>query len=179
MNILLFGISNVGKTSVGIVLAQKLGYDFYDLDEEVKKYYKITLEEFVNTGTLRERDQKRGLVIDRILRKKQDKVFAISPIAYSEIFNVHLFRKDVIAIDMLDTPNHIFDRLVFSDENDEVYEDEEYKNSHKEYYLSDIQEDIVFYERSYFHIKNKFFVNNDSIEIVVNRLIKEFHLANL
>ena len=37
MNILLFGISNVGKSSTGKVLAQSLGFDFYDLDDEVKK----------------------------------------------------------------------------------------------------------------------------------------------
>lgn len=41
MNILLFGISNVGKTSAGKLLAQKLGYDFYDLDEEVKSITKL------------------------------------------------------------------------------------------------------------------------------------------
>ena len=176
-NILLFGVSNVGKTSAGMLLAQKLGYDFYDLDEEVKKYYQVTLEEFVNTGTLWERDRKRGVVIDKILRKNHNKVFAISPIAYSENFNYHLLRKDVVAIDMLDTPQHIFDRLVFSDENDEIYEDEEYKNAHKRYYLSEIQKDILYYEQSYFFVKNKFFVNNDSIEKVANRLIEEFRLT--
>lgn len=37
MRILLFGISNIGKTSIGKSLAQKLSYDFYDLDEEIKK----------------------------------------------------------------------------------------------------------------------------------------------
>ena len=37
MNILIFGISNVGKTSVGKLIASKLNYDFYDLDEEIKK----------------------------------------------------------------------------------------------------------------------------------------------
>ena len=36
MNILVFDVSNVGKTTIGRILAGKLGYDFYDLDEEVK-----------------------------------------------------------------------------------------------------------------------------------------------
>lgn len=52
MTIYLFGVSNVGKTTTGELLAEKLGYVFYDLDEEVKKYFNVTLEEFVNTGTL-------------------------------------------------------------------------------------------------------------------------------
>ena len=49
MKILLFGISNVGKTTIGTMLAKQLGYSFYDLDEEVKKEFKMTLEEFVHT----------------------------------------------------------------------------------------------------------------------------------
>lgn len=51
MTIYLFGVSNVGKTTTGELLAEKLGFVFYDLDEEVKKYFNVTLEEFVNSVT--------------------------------------------------------------------------------------------------------------------------------
>ena len=37
MNILLFGVSNVGKSVSGRLLAGHLNYTFYDLDDEVKK----------------------------------------------------------------------------------------------------------------------------------------------
>ena len=47
MTILLFGVSNVGKTTIGENLAQRLGYLFYDLDEEVKNHYDTTLGEFM------------------------------------------------------------------------------------------------------------------------------------
>nr|WP_160278432.1 hypothetical protein [uncultured Schaedlerella sp.] len=43
---------------------------------------------------------------------------------------------DVLTIDLLDTPEYIFERLDFSNEDDEVYEDNEYKNAHKNYYMS-------------------------------------------
>ena len=43
---------------------------------------------------------------------------------------------------LIDTPENIFDRLVFSDENDNIYMDDKYKNQRKDYYLNDIQEDI-------------------------------------
>jgi shikimate kinase len=86
MTILLFGVSNVGKTVIGEKLAQSLGYVFYDLDEEVKKYYDTTLEEFVKTGSLNERDKKRGLVISKIMESTVDKIIAITPIYYSSNF---------------------------------------------------------------------------------------------
>lgn len=58
LTILLFGVSNVGKTTVGKILADKLKYIFWDLDDEVKRFYNTTLEEFVHAGTLALRDQK-------------------------------------------------------------------------------------------------------------------------
>jgi len=54
--ILLFGVSNIGKSTVGEILAKRLGYTFYDLDDEVKKEYQMTIEEFVNLENLRWRD---------------------------------------------------------------------------------------------------------------------------
>lgn len=35
MNIRLFEITNIGNTTLGEKLADKLGYDFYDSDEEL------------------------------------------------------------------------------------------------------------------------------------------------
>lgn len=67
MKILLFGVSNVGKTTIGKLLAEKIKFSFYDLDEEIKKYYGMTLEEFVHTENLRWRDQKRGHIIKKFL----------------------------------------------------------------------------------------------------------------
>ena len=52
MKILLFGVSNVGKTTVAKLLAKRLGIAFYDLDIEVKKHLEMTLEEFKNAGAL-------------------------------------------------------------------------------------------------------------------------------
>ena len=37
MKILLFGISNVGKTTIGKILSKKMKYKFDDLDDEIKR----------------------------------------------------------------------------------------------------------------------------------------------
>lgn len=48
MIILLFGISNVGKTTVGKLLAKRPNYQFYDMDEEIRKNYHTTNIGFIN-----------------------------------------------------------------------------------------------------------------------------------
>lgn len=178
MKILLFGVSNVGKTTVGTMLAKRLGYRFYDLDEEVKREFCTTLEEFVHMENLRWRDQKRGRIIKKILSKEENMVFAISPISYTDNFRTRIIAGDVLPIVLVDTPENIFERLVFSDENDMVYTDDVYKNTRKEYYMKDIRDDIEWYGGIFdrIGIVNKFTITKGTVKNNVDRLILEYHL---
>ena len=179
MKILLFGISNVGKTTIGTILAKELEYSFYDLDEEVKKEFQMTLEEFVHTENLRWRDQKRGRIIKKIISKEENMVFVISPISYTDNFGKRITEDDILSIELVDTPANIFDRLVFSDIDDTIYKDDDYKNQRRDYYMSDIKADLEWYGNVYskIGIKNRFEMNNDSPKTVVKRLIKEYGLS--
>lgn len=178
MKVVLFGVSNVGKTTTGELLAKRLGFKFYDLDEEVKARLEMTLEEFVHTADLRWRDQKRGSIIKRLLRSEEDMVLAITPISYPDNFRTRINGDDILAIELYDTPENIFSRLVFSDENDIVYKDDQYKNDHREYYLKDIQADLDWYGKVYSElgIRNRLCINNDPPAKVVDRIISEYDL---
>lgn len=178
MKILLFGVSNVGKTMTGKLLAERLGFKFYDLDEELKSYLGMTLEEFVHTSDLRWRDQKRGSIIKKIIRLEEDIVFAITPISYTGNFKTRIIADDILLIELYDTAENIFSRLVFSDEDDNVYIDDDYKEEHKDYYLKEIQADLDWYGRIYAEIgiQNRIFINNDLPEKVVDRIIMEYGL---
>lgn len=180
MKICLFGISNVGKTTVGKLLAERLDIKFVDLDEEVKNRLKIFLEEFVNTENLRWRDQKRGSIIKKVIETEEDLVFAISPISYIENFKTSIISDDNLLIELYDTPENIFLRLIFSDENDDIYTDDNYKNANKDYYMKEIQEDLDWYGmvNAKIGIHNRVFVNNKSPEEVVDRIIMEYNLEN-
>ena len=179
MKILLFGISNVGKTAIGTILAKELEYSFYDLDEEVKKEFQMTLEEFVHTENLRWRDQKRGRIIKKIISKEENMFFVISPISYTDNFGKRITEDDILSIELVDTPANIFDRLVFSDIDDIIYKDDDYKNQRRDYYMSDIKADLEWYGNVYskIGIKNRFEMNNDSPKTAVKRLIKEYGLS--
>ena len=41
MKILIFGMGNIGKSTVGELLARKIGYDFIDMDTKIKEKYSI------------------------------------------------------------------------------------------------------------------------------------------
>lgn len=176
MNILLFGVSNVGKSVTGELLASRLNYQFYDLDEAVKNELGITLETFVSSGTLQERDLIRCSIINSLVLTPSDKVIAITPLTYIAPI-LHLFsKKDILAIELLDSAENIFDRLVFSDENDNLYKDDEYKNKYKGYYLNDIRKDLEWYGSIYSIIKHKFDMDGKNTSDVTEALIEKYHL---
>ena len=179
MNILLFGVTNVGKTTTGQIMADILEIEFYDVDEEIKKKYNTTLEEFVKTGTLEERDEKRGRILRALLKKETNKVVAVTPMSYPEYFEKYTRRSDVIAIELRDTAEHIFERLVFSDENDVIYRDDEYKNARKSYYMREIAEDLIWYGGVYKNVINKYDINNEEPDVVAKALIEKFNLRQL
>ena len=112
MKILLFGVSNVGKSTVGKLLAERLGFDFVDLDEEIKKRMEISLEEFVNTANLRWRDQKRGSIIKKIVKLEENIVLAVTPISYAENFKTRIIADDILLIELYDPPEKVVDRII-------------------------------------------------------------------
>lgn len=73
-------VSNGGKTTIGDFQAEKLGCVFYDLDEEVKKFFNVILEKFVNAGTLEKRARKRAEALGKIDGDRHNKVFSVIPI---------------------------------------------------------------------------------------------------
>lgn len=179
IKILLFGVSNVGKSTTGELLANRLGFKFYDLDMEVKTRMGMTLETFVHTVDLRWRDQKRGRIIKELIRLEEDMVLAITPISFTENFRTKISGDSMLAIELYDTPENIFDRLVFSDENDIIYTDDPYKNERREYYMRDIQADLDWYGKIYAEIgiRNRVFIDNDLPANVVERIISEYNLT--
>ncbi len=176
MTILLFGVSNVGKSVTGKLLAHRLEYDFYDLDEEIKQHLNTTLEDFVSTRTLRARDWIRCNLINSLNAIKGNKVIAITPLSYMQTIRPLLSSTDIIPIELIDSAENIFDRLVFSDENDIIYKDDDYKNAHRDYYLSEIIKDLKWYGSVYADIKHHFHISGRPPEDVADALISEFHL---
>jgi len=65
---------------------------------------------------------------------------------------------------------------VFSDENDVVYHDDEYKNAHKSWYLSEIRKDQQWYGNKYKAIEQKYHMNGETPEETAQGLIDMLNL---
>jgi shikimate kinase len=103
MIIYLVGISCVGKTTIGKMLSKKIGYSFYDLDEEVEKFYQKPIEriqdESISMNSYRE---KASVVLDNFFSSSEDSVIAGTPsglkYAFLKVYKKHKFTKEIVSM---------------------------------------------------------------------------------
>ena len=161
MKLLIWGISNVGKTTIGKELAKKINYKFYDIDDEIIKMYgsiDLFQEEFPNDEN--RFDIKELIMLNIIENGEKNFIMAVSPI-FSKIIVEELLMTNTESIEIIDTPEAIYDRLIIEGE-DAL----EYKEKHKEYYMREIKWDQV---ASYNEFKNisKVDISNQNIKEAV------------
>ena len=118
----LFGVTCVGKTTIGGLIGKKLGFEFYDLDTEIKLFYDDTLTNIYNSCFCRnEIDKKKAVVLQNILNRcGNNAIIAVSPIYYTMVYKHMFIRNNVFSIVLHDNPENIVDRMVYTDDNDVI-----------------------------------------------------------
>jgi shikimate kinase len=101
MIIYLVGIGCVGKTTVGKRLAEKIGFPFYDLDEEVERYYQKPIERIQNECfSINAFREKASVVLDSIFNQDENSVVAGTQTglkySYLQIYKKHKKKKGII-----------------------------------------------------------------------------------
>lgn len=133
LRLLIWGISNVGKTTIGRELSKILNYKCYDIDEEIIEIYgSIDNFQEIFPNDYDRFDEKENIMLDIIEKEKDNFIMIVSPIfSISVIENILL--TNTISIEIIDTPEAIYDRLII--EGNDAFE---YKEKHKEYYMREI-----------------------------------------
>lgn len=172
--VLLVGVANVGKTTTGKILADKLGYDFFDLDQEVKNHYGVTLDEFARQHPFPyDRQKLKAEVLKNLVHGcRRDAVVAVTPLGYARFYNGLIKEDGVTCIELCDSAEHIFERLVFCDENDVPYRDEAYASEHKDHYLREIRKDITFFRKVFSKVELKCDIDNRDPNEVAEELVE-------
>ena len=147
LKLLIWGVSNVGKTTIGRELSKRLNCKFYDIDDEIIKIIcSGILIRYENNGSIdnfQEEypncydrfDKKEEIMLDIINREKEEFIMVVSPIFSTSVVE-NLLHTDTKSVEIIDTPEAIYDRLIF-DGNDAL----EYKEKHKKYYMQEIKWD--------------------------------------
>ena len=180
MIIYLTGASCVGKTTIGKMLAEKLKYSFFDVDEEVEKYYQKPIEriqdECYSMNGFRE---KANVVLDKILSNNDNTVISGTPaglkFSFLQVYKKHKKRKDIISIHIKDTPENILERLTFFDKDSNPI-NENLDESKKKIYLREITADFNYFKDSYERADLQVNIEYLKLKSIPNLITKVSHI---
>jgi len=149
MRILLVGVGCVGKTTIGRLLAGRLGCPFLDLDEEIEEHFDTSIERlrarFLTDYSYR---KEVSVALKQIVTQNPDCVVALAPSGLRDPYLRIIRKVACVTVAIEDSPDNILRRITFYDIDSRPYEkyltDEE-----KKLYRKEIKEDITFFKKSY------------------------------
>lgn len=149
MRVLLVGVACVGKTTIGAILARRLGVPFFDLDAEIESHFGTSLERlrarFLTDYSYR---KECSVVLKQLAGTHRRYVIALPPSGLRDAYLRVLRRIDGITVVIEDTPENILDRITFFDiDSKPIYK--RLTKEEKQLYLREIKKDITYFKRSY------------------------------
>lgn len=179
MIIYLVGISCVGKTTIGGLLADYLGFLFYDLDSEVEKYYQKPIEIIQNEClTMNGYRQKASVVLDKLFKMQENSVISGTPSglrnSYLQVYKKHKKNIELISINIIDKPKNVLDRVTFYDVNSEL-EIVELGENEKKKYLKEIIGDLNYFKKSLSRADLQINIENNTLTQIPELIAKELN----
>ena len=184
MIIYLVGMSCVGKTTIGKILAEKIGYSFLDLDEEIENYYKKPIEriqdECISMNGYRE---KASIVLDKLFSRNEFTVVSGTPsglkFSYLQVYKRHKNKnKELLSICLNDSFENVLERLTFYDKDSNLIT-EKLDESLKKRYLKEIKADYNYFKDSYSRADFQINIDNVRLENIPEMIIEEIGLNQL
>jgi shikimate kinase len=173
MPIFIAGVSCVGKTTVGALLAGLLGSAFFDLDAEIERFFGAPIER-VQRRYLAMSDFRRAAsqVLRLVLDRADDGpcVIALPPSGLlGSYWHVVRTVRDAMIIVLHDSSDHILERMTFYDADSRLVE-KVLTQSEKQLYRREIERDIAWLERSFRRARVCVDVAGDRPDAVARRL---------
>jgi shikimate kinase len=151
VRIYLIGVSCVGKTTIGRRLAELLNIAFFDLDEEVEKFFGTAIErlqkKFPTMHAYRQEAAKALLHIQGS-PDSRDSVIALPPSGLMGGYLHAMNRTTGIVVVLDDRPENILERIAFFDIDSKPLR-KELTPQEKPLYLNEIKEDIACFGTTY------------------------------
>ena len=153
IRIYLVGVSDVGKSTIGKLLAMELDFVFYDFDKEIEKYFgkpiECIQENFLFPYSYREETR---IVLRELLNKKGNSVIASCPSGLRDVY-LREYKKSrenkentLISIHISDKPENILERITFYDKESMLL-NKKLSEKEKRLYLKKIKKEITFFNK--------------------------------
>lgn len=174
----LVGISCVGKTTIGKMLANKISFSFFDLDEEIQNYFKKPIERIQNECfTMNGYRKRASIVLDDLLSKNIDSVISGTPsglkFSFLQVYKKHKADKSIYSICLNDSFENVLDRLTFYDKDSKPIIEKLDKSKRKRY-LKEIKADYNYFKTSYERADLQIDIENirldDIPDLIIERL---------
>ena len=154
MVICIFGMTCVGKSRVSRIMAKKIKskkpYVCFDVDDEIKKEYgTITKFQKAYPDPIARSIEKQKMIINSF--KERNVIIPVSALHDISILLPYYKKRGFKFIEIARTIEDLFDRLIYTDDNDEY--DEDYtikaKNKYKEKIIEELKADEEYFSSIY------------------------------
>ncbi len=151
MQIFITGVGCVGKSTIGAIVAELLGIQFFDLDLEVEAFFKTSIERLQQRcfNMLEFREEAAKALADLLNRPESaESVIALSPAGLMGGYLKVLKKNNGIKVVITDKPENILERIRFYDIDSHPIE-KELTLEERKYYLRDLKSDMTYFGKSY------------------------------
>ena len=149
MKIVITGIACVGKSTVGKLLAKRMGHLFYDFDLEIERAFGMPISRIKEDISSERAYRKKTAPVLENLMQGRDWVIASTPSGLKDHY-WKLIEKDpeIVTVVLRDRAAHILERLTFYDD-DSLLLPSAVTPANRHLYEREIQEDMKYYGSSH------------------------------
>ena len=173
MKIMLFGVACVGTSTVGELLADQLGYKFFDFSHEVEAHFNSHIT-FLREKWWTGHDYRKNtrVVLQKILAENADDFVIAMPPSGLKDFYWRIIQKDesLVTIVLRDRAVNILKRITFYDDYSQLMESP-VNEENEHLYLEGIRADMEYFGRTFTRAKHQYRINGKSAIEVADALL--------
>jgi len=177
VRVFLSGVGCVGKTTVGLRLAELMGLRFFDLDTEIERFFGMSIEQFHQKYWMphdfrKEAAKALSIILDK--PESQRAVIALPPSGPMGGYLAVIKKTQGLKVALLDTPERILDRVVFYDVDSRPM-DKRLTNEERPLYLKEIKKNITYFKKSYTRADLQVSIEDMDVEQAAHHILAQLN----